>query len=124
MCYDARMELYTLYDNHPNLLKVVTELQAEGWVFQIDNWQNGHNGNDEWTFQFKSPRMKEFAGEFSPEKSTISKFRLREAQLVAWAYRQNNDDSIHDQVQEVLTKLFLKNPTKTKLPKTKIQIKL
>ena len=118
------MELYTLYDNHPNLLKVVTVLQSEGWVFQIDNWQNGHNGNDEWTFQFKSPRMKEFAGEFSPEKTTSSKFRLREAQIVAREYRRNYDDTIHDQIQDVLTKLFLKNPTKTKLPKTKIQIKL
>jgi hypothetical protein len=118
------MELYMLYDNHPNLLKVVTELQSEGWVFQIDNWQNGHNGNDEWIFQFKSPRMKEFVGEFSPEKTASSEFRLREAQIVAWEYRGNHDDSIHDQIQAVLTELFLKNPTKTKLPKTKIQIKL
>ena len=124
MCYDARMELHILYDNHPNLLRVVTELQSEGWSFQIDNWQNGHNGNDEWTFQFKSPRMKEFAGEFSPEKTTVVQFRKREAQIVAREYRRNHDDSIHDQIQKVFFELFLKNPTKTKLPKTKIQIKL
>jgi hypothetical protein len=118
------MELYTLYDANPKLFKVVKDLQFEGWSFNIDNWQDGHNGNDEWTFQFKSPRMKDFASDWSIENPTIFKYRRREAEIVAREYRMTRDDSIHDQIQTVLIKLFLDNPTKTKIPKTKIQIKL
>lgn len=118
------MTLESLYEQYPHLVKIVKKLYDDGWQFEIDNWDNGHNFNNEWIFQFKSPRMKEFAGEFSPEKTSLAKFRNRESQIVAREYRKNHDDSIHDQIQKVLTQQFLKNPTKTKLPKTKIHITL
>jgi len=97
--------------------QMIERLQSEGWKFEDDYWESGHNGDPYYDVKFKSPKMEEFArgiGEHEWETITEKSLRKREAAWLAhrWTgYVFHDENLINDPVEKIVTEHLLKTET-------------
>ena len=83
----------TYYTFTPKQVKIIEELEDLGWEFQTDEWQDGHNGNDYYNFQAKSPRMDEFVN-FNENFKSLNELFKRECEWLSYSIVKYNRDYI------------------------------
>ena len=91
--------------------------KKNGWTFGVEEWVNGHNGNDEKSYYFSSPRMRDgSAGIWKPIEEISEKQLLdREAAVIA----NNIWDEKGDEIKEKILKKWAKEKRLKPLSKKK-----
>ncbi len=71
-------------------LNTVKKLEAEGWKFEDDYWESGHNGDPYNDVKFKSPEMNDFVSIGEREWDEITENELRHRATAAIASEWSN----------------------------------
>ena len=118
---------------------LVKELSNQGWIFESDYWESGHNGDPYDDVKFKSPCMNSFVsiGEYDWEKITKKELLEKEAISVAthWVTKLHGEweedyilTEIDDVIVKELKKAFLARKSckfeTSRLPSKNIQVKI
>ena len=110
------MDEIKLNDNEVALNPILSDYMKLGWTFYREEWQDGHNGDWEVFYYFRSPRM-----EKSPAIcSTIAQYRGQpaatgdnlldaEASILAHRFIDCYEDDLKDGLHKMLKKRFLRS---------------
>ncbi len=96
--------------------KQISSLKAQGWTFEIEEWESGHNGDPHESHYIKSPRLKEKTGVFRQyDKKTnrmllpwewMTKEQILDREKKAYANQRmdlySNKDAVEKAVQAAL----------------------
>ncbi len=87
----------------------INHYRAQGWKLRVDHWRNGHNGDDEETVYFKSPRLKEEQAIFSANDLTdLDEKKMLASELRTYVQQRldhwENRDALIDPLVKALTK--------------------
>lgn len=108
------------FDLTPSQIEDIELLESLGWKFGEDEWQDGHNHNNYYDLEFKSPRMKEF-WKIDDKKLNLKNLCMREAENLSFYYIRNNEDRILDKYMEMAKEKFLEDKN-LKIEQLKLEI--
>jgi len=105
------MDEIKLNDNEVALNPILSDYMKLGWTFYREEWQNGHNGDWEVFYHFRSPRMEK------PASAQIAQYRGQsgltedclldaEASILAHRFIDCYEDDLKDGLHALLKKRF------------------
>jgi hypothetical protein len=105
--------------------EVIARYKAEGWTFEVYEWESGHNGDEYTDYHVKSPRLhKPFnvGAEWSdtqrreiPRWETMTEKQILKREAEYYAFQRAHEDYNRSVVQDAVIKALRANPDAKKI---------
>jgi hypothetical protein len=105
--------------------EVIARYKAEGWTFEVYEWESGHNGDEYIDYHVKSPRLHEafnVGSEWSNEQrreiprwETMTEKQILKCEAECYALQRAHEDYNCSVVQKAVIKALTADPDAKKI---------